>query len=625
VRTTIPVTKEGHPNLRLLLRLGLALCLLILRASPAQTTMEEPAPPPTLEVRFIKFKGVESISTGDLKRILVTKEKFLALFTKVPLDEESLREDLERIETYYHSQGFYHARVESHDLTRLFGNEVLIEIQVAEGPPMTVSAMTLAVDGEPEGPWHSELLRVMPLHVGSRFTTPAYQDIEKAIVRYLSDWGHPKARVEMRARLDKSTNQATIFVEVSTGPVCFFGLIGLEGNQNVADQVIYREVTFSTGDRFNGSKIQDTQQRLFGLELFQFVDLTVDNMEDNGTTLPVRILVKEAKKQTVRVGGGYGTEDKVRGQLQWEIRNFLGDGRRMQINAKASSIVQTVQGRFLQPYFLTSHSYLTVDGGIEKQIQVSFTNQKEYLDPVFNYRWSDRLSSFIGYDLEANRLLNVKIQPVVQGPQDQERENYFVSSLLQGNAWERVDIPANPREGVRFFQTVEWATGALGSQVDYVKLILEGRGYLPLSQYGVLAAKLRWGGIQTLENTELIPIFKRFFAGGGDSVRGYPYQKLGPLDHYGNPIGGMTLVEGSLEWRFPLPKSFEGVLFTDFGNVFERSFEVLWNHLRYTAGCGIRYLTLVGPLRLDFGYQLNPPEGNFFNPYQFYFSVGQAF
>jgi outer membrane protein assembly complex protein YaeT len=626
VRTKSPATKEGHPNLRLLLKLGVALFLLVLGVLPTHAAPEEAAPSPSLDVRFIKLKGVESLPTGDLKRILVTKEKFLGLFTRASLDEKILTEDLDRIQTYYHSQGFYHAKVESHQVTPLFGHEVIVEIQIAEGPPMIVSAMTLLVDGEPEGPWHSELLRAMPLRVGSRFTTPAYQDIEKSTVRYLSDWGHPKARVEMAARLDKSTNQATISVDVRTGPICYVGPIALEGNQNVADQVIFRELRFSPGDRFNGSKIQDTQQRLFALELFQFVDLTVDNMEDNGTTiLPIRILVKEAKKQTVRVGGGYGTEDRFRGQLQWEIRNFLGDGRRMQINAKASSIVQMVQGRFLQPYFLTPHSYLNVDGGIEHENQVSFENQKVYLDPVFNYRWSEKFSSYIGYDLEANRLLNVKIQPVVQGPQDRERENYFVSSVLQGNAWERVDIPANPHEGLRFFQTIEWATAALGSQVDYVKLILEGRGYVPLSKYGVLAAKLRWGGIQTLENTLYIPIFKRFFAGGGDSVRGYPYQKLGLLDQYGNPIGGMTLVEGSLEWRFPLPQSFEGVLFTDFGNVYERSFDVLWKSLRYTAGCGVRYLTLVGPLRLDFGYQLNPPEGNFFNPYQFYFSVGQAF
>jgi len=617
--------KEGHPNHQFLLRVGIAFALLILQTSLVYAAQEESSPAPSLEVRFIKFKGVHELSSNDLKQILSTKEKLLSLFTKAPLDEQILSDDLERIRTYYNSQGFYHARVEDHKIIHLFGNEIILEIQVNEGPPMKVSEVTLMVDGEATGPWHSELLRVMPLHPGNQFSTPGYQDVEKAVLRYLSDWGYPKAHVDMKARLDKNANLTAISVDVHTGPICYFGPVVLEGNENVADQVIRREVMFSPGDRFSGSKIQNTQQRLFGLDLFQFVDLTVENMDGNETTLPVRILVKEAKKQTVRVGLGYGTVEQVRGQVQWEIRDFMGDGRRLQVNAKASSLVQMLAGTFMQPYFLTPQSYLTVDGGIQHEDQVSFENRKEFVDPVFNYRWNEKLSSYLGYDLEANRLTNVKIQPTVQGPQDRERENYFVASLLQGNAWENVDVPANPHQGFRFFQTVEFASGAMGSQVDFVKLILEGRGYVPLSKFGVLATRFKWGGIQPLENTKFIPIFKRFFAGGPDSVRGYPYQKLGPLNQDGYPIGGMTLVEGSLEWRFPIRKSFEGVLFADVGNVYERSFEVLWSSLRYTAGCGIRYLTLVGPLRLDFGYQLNPPEQNFFNPYQFYFSIGQAF
>jgi outer membrane protein assembly complex protein YaeT len=617
--------REGHQNHQFLFRVGTAFILLILQASLALAVQEESSSTPPLEVRYIRFKGVRELSSGDLKKIMTTKEKLLDLFSKAPLDEQILTDDLERIRTYYNSQGFYHGRTESHRIIRLFRRDVILEIFVNEGPPMAVSEVNLTVNGEPEGPWHSEVLRVMLLRPGSRFSTPAYQDSEKAILRYLSDWGYPKARVDIKASLNKSTNLAAVSVEVQTGSVCYFGPIGIEGNENVADQVIRREVNFSPGDRFSGSKIQSTQQRLFGLDLFQFVDLTVESMDGNETTLPVRILIKEAKKQTVRVGAGYGTVEQFRGQIQWEIRNFLGDGRRLQVNAKASSLVQMLAGTFVQPYFLTPQSYLTVDGGIQHEDQVSFENRKEYVDPVFNYRWNEKLSSYLGYDLEANRLTNVKTQPTVQGPQDRERENYFVVSLLQGNAWENVDIPANPSKGLRFFETVEFASGAMGSQVDFVKLILEGRGYVPLSKLGVLAAKFKWGGIQPLENTEFIPIFKRFFAGGPESVRGYPYQKLGPLNQDGYPIGGMTMVEGSLEWRFPIRKAFEGVLFADVGNVYERSFEVVWSSLRYTAGCGIRYLTLVGPLRLDFGYQLNPPDQDFFNRYQFYFSIGQAF
>jgi outer membrane protein insertion porin family/translocation and assembly module TamA len=617
--------KEGHPNYQFLLRVGAAFILLVFQVSLPFAAQDEPTLAPPVEVRYIRFKGVHELSSAELKKVMITKEKLLDLFAKAPLDGQTLTDDLERIRTYYSSQGFYHTRIESHRIIDLMGRDVILEIRVNEGPPMNVSEVALTVNGESEGPWHSELLRLMVLRPGSRFSTPAYQDSEKAVLRYLSDWGYPKAHVDIKARLNKKTNLAEVSVGVRTGSICYFGPIVVEGNENVADKVLRREVTFSPGDRFSGSKIQDTQQRLFGLDLFQFVDLTVENMDDNETTLPVRILVKEAKKQTIRVGAGYGTVEHFRGQLQWEIRDFLGDGRRLQVNAKASSLIQMLAGTFLQPYFLTPQSYLTVDGGIQHEDQVSFENRKEYVDPVFNYRWNEKLSSYLGYDLEANRLSNVKTQPTVQGPQDRERENYFVASLLQGNAWENVDIPANPSKGLRFFETVEFASGAMGSQVDYVKLILEGRGYVPLSKLGVLAAKFKWGGIQPLENTEFIPIFKRFFSGGPESVRGYPYQKLGPLNQDGYPTGGMTLVEGSLEWRFPIRKSFEGVLFADVGNVYLRSFEVVWSSLRYTAGCGVRYLTLVGPLRLDFGYQLNPPDQDFFNRYQFYFSIGQAF
>ena len=110
-------------------------------------------------------------------------------------------------------------------------------------------------------------------------------------------------------------------------------------------------------------------------------------------------------------------------------------------------------------------------------------------------------------------------------------------------------------------------------------------------------------------------------------MRGYPYQRLGPLDDDGDPIGGLTLVEGNLDWRFPLPvwKSLEGVLFFDWGNVYEDSYHLLWDELRYTAGAGFRYKTPVGPVRLDVGYQLNPPDQDFFNRFQFHFSIGQAF
>lgn len=587
-----------------------------------RTEKDTPAP----QVRLIQFKGVHSVPVSDLKKLLATKEKRFKFFGKAPLEDEVLQKDLDLIVKYYQSRGFYHARVVSHRVVPLVGRNVRVEIEIEEGAPMLVSEIVLRVDGSDSGPWHEALGSLMALQPGERFTTPGYQDTEKKILRYLGDWGSPKARVEMKAILNKQTNRARVEVEVQTGPVCYVGDIIVEGNETISDRVILRELTFKKGDRYSVAKISESQQRLFNLDLFQFVDLLVEDMETEGSViLPIRILVKEAKKQTVKVGAGYGTEDEFRGQVQYEIRDFLGDGRRLQVNAKGSSLVQFLEGRLLQPHMFDPRSNLVLTGGVKREDQESFENQKLYVSPLLNYKWSESFSSHIGYNLETNRLLEVDLTRGALGPVDDENQEYYVASLVLGNALERVDNALNPRKGWRLLQNIEWASVGLGSEVDFFKLVLEGRGYLPLWKNGVLAGKLKWGGIQKLENTRDIPIFKRFFAGGSESVRGYPYQRLGPLDRDGNPIGGMTLVEGSLEWRFPIRGSIEGVFFFDFGSVYDESFHLGVDDLRYTGGCGVRYLTPVGPLRLDIGYQLNPPDQDFFNPYQFHFSIGQAF
>lgn len=608
--------------------LGLIFFLLFIWAKHecfANPESAQPAPPPR-QVRSIQFKGVHAIPVRELKKILVTRQKRFAWFTKAPLDEKILEEDLQRIEKYYLSQGFYHARITSHKIVPLDGNNVRIEIEVEEGPPMMVSELNLVVEEDPSGSWRRELLNLMPMHPSDRFTTSAYQDIETTILRYFANWGYPKAKVDLRARLDKKTNLATVSVKAVHGPVCYFGSIRLEGNEGVEDNVILREITFRAGERFNAAKIQESQQHLFNLDLFQVVDFNIENLEGDQTTLPVRIILKESKKQTIRAGAGYGTEDSFRGQLQWEMRDFLGDGRRLQVNAKASSLVQFLEGKFIQPYLFGPQTSLLTSEGVRHETQESYENQKYFINPTINYKWSNRLTSYAGYNLEANRLLKVDLKAISQGPRNEENQDYYISSLVQGTTWEKLDSPIDPKKGWRLIENLEWASAGIGSQVDFIKLALEARGYMPLNKYGVLAAKLKWGGIQKLENTTQIPIFKLFFAGGTDSVRGYPYQKLGPLEPAtGNPEGGLTLVEGSMEWRFPIRKPFEGVVFMDYGNVYKESYDLVWDDLRYTAGCGIRYLTLVGPLRLDFGYELNPPEHEPFNPYQVHFSIGQAF
>ncbi len=601
--------------------IGVAFSLLILAWPPSLHGQTAASP----AVRFIRFVGVKSFEPDRLEKIMETQAKRFRWGRGFPLKEAVLQRDMEQIEKFYKSQGFYDARITGYRLIPLGGREVILEITVDEGRPVMVESVDLTVDGAELSPWHEELTKIIPLKKGRRFASPDFYDTEKTVRHFLSLWGYPRATVETTGTMDKEAKTASLQVHVTLGPACFFGPVRVEGNRRVETALILKELTFRPGERYRAKALSDSQKRLMDLHLFTFVDIQPLLDESSGVEVPVSVVVKEAKSQSVRVGAGYGTEDQLRGRLGYEYRNFLGEGRNLELDAKASSLVRFFEGRLTQPHFLWDPFRLTVAGGVSREMQESYENEQYFLRPQLSWQISEHWLLNAGPNVEANRLVDVDISSKSIRPSDQKGEEYFVSSLLFGATYQEVDDILDPRRGVQFFQRLEWGGSPVGSEVAFVKVGLEGRGYVPLDFLGVLAFRAKWGSITQLEDTSRIPIFKRYFSGGSTSIRGYPYQKLGPLDEDGNPLGGLTLLELSSEWRFPLKRSWEGVLFMDTGNVFKTRYEFLWDRLRSTIGAGLRYKTPVGPLRLDLGYQLNPPDQDFFNRYQIHLSIGQAF
>ena len=207
----------------------------------------------------------------------------------------------------------------------------------------------------------------------------------------------------------------------------------------------------------------------------------------------------------------------------------------------------------------------------------------------------------------------------------QQEADYFLSYFQTGLTRDTTNSPLNPSTGYVSSLFVEPSIEAIGSEVSYVKGIVEHKQFAQMPAGIILAGRVLIGTIHPFGLKQKgVPVFKRFFSGGTYSVRGYSYQKLGPKDQLGKPIGGNSLFEGNTELRFPLIGQLWGVLFIDFGNVFLESWQYNLNTLRYSTGTGIRYNTIVGPLRLDFGYLLNPDKATT-QKYRFHLSIGQAF
>jgi outer membrane translocation and assembly module TamA len=197
---------------------------------------------------------------------------------------------------------------------------------------------------------------------------------------------------------------------------------------------------------------------------------------------------------------------------------------------------------------------------------------------------------------------------------------------LMGLRRDTTDSLIDPTRGHILSAIGEIAPDFLGSNVQFARAVLESRKYQRLGETNlVLAGRLKFGIIEPIQGTEEIPVYRRFFAGGSGSNRGYRFDYLGPRNPSGTPIGGTALLEGSLEARIPIYKDFRGVVFVDTGNVFLKPKDLDLGQLRYASGVGVRYITPIGPIGLDVGFPINRINPNQDPAYRFIFTVGQEF
>jgi len=240
--------------------------------------------------------------------------------------------------------------------------------------------------------------------------------------------------------------------------------------------------------------------------------------------------------------------------------------------------------------------------------------------PRLEHEFSKTLTGFLAYRLEYDHLNNVP-SATVRLFQDFQRKG-VLSGCGGGLLWNTSNDPLNPTaSGITSF-SAEQGGGLLGGEFNFYKLQGGVKRYHRISSQIVLASRLRLGFANPVSGSAAVPLFERFYARGANSVRGYGRRRLGPLSSANDPIGGRSLIEGSLELRRPLFK-IGGALFLDFGQVSLHSFDVPLDDLRFAPGFGVSYATPVGPIRLDLGFPLDLPRGD--QPWQVHFRIGQFF
>jgi len=568
-------------------------------------------------VRKIEISGNTKFSANELLREMLTQVRPSYLFWETDniFDPVTFREDLERLRRFYEARGYYRARV-SHDLTVDSENSrVEVKIEILEGPPVIVARVDVEIAGDYLSP------PLLPIKQGDIFVEEVYRKGEEVLRQFFLDRGYAHVVTERHAEVNLDQDQARVRYSVDSGPLSFFGETTVQGTIDVEPYLILRELSYNPGETFSATKIAESQAKILALDLFSLVRVAPKEVPGKPTIVPMEIQLAEKEPREIRVGVGYGTEDEFRAQLQWQHNNWLGGGRRLSILGRYSSIAITGAITVIQPHFLTPHTRGIMSFRQDREDEDTYLLNASRLNPRLEHLFNPRLKGFIGYRLEYSFLDRISAATIeALGP---VRERGLLSGPNMGLIWNTSDGPLNPTKGEVLSVTFDQAGKIWGGQFRFYKMTGEARKYLLLGWETILAGRLKIGFAEPLGSEENLPIFERFYSGGEKSVRGYARRKLGPLDANGDPIGGQSLIEGSLELRRPIWGPLGGALFVDFGQVSTRSFDLPVNDLKFGSGFGVNYQTPVGPLSLYVGFPWRPARGE--STWQIYFSVGAFF
>lgn len=580
-------------------------------------------------VQRLGFQGNKSFSASALKLIMETKSVggLSRLFGKhgPEYNDEVMSQDIQKLRAFYQKEGFLYVRIDSvQKQTDQQGKTIKLTIPIIEGKPIKTRSVLYRLSS-PTSFSDSTLGRIIKraksellLRPQTRFRDSSVTLDQLFLNRALGNVGYPYADIKPELVVSESTLTVDVTWSISPGPRCVFGDVRIVGQSKVPADVINRQVAFKKGSLFRLRLAEQTQQQVYGLGTFQVATATPTFSKEKDSIVPVEVFVKDAKRFTAKIGFGYGTEDHFRVTSETKLLGFLGGARRLQFYFKHSYLEPYhVSATLVQPAYPTPHTTLTGSPFVWRQREPGFTVNRVGGSLGATHQFSSKLGGSITYSLEHVRVA----QSVLTQTTDSSAFSnlYNKSQIILGSSYDNSRPMFNPRKGIVNNNSFAISGLGFGSKTRYTKLLIDVRRYQPLGAI-VFATRVKLGGIKTFGAESFVPVEERFYSGGSSSVRGWARSELGPHEA-GLPIGGLSLLEGSAELRYPIVGIISGVVFGDLGNVWTESYNYKLSDIRYAAGAGIRITTPIGPIRLD----VARPVADVDHAVQVHVSVGQAF
>jgi translocation and assembly module TamA len=585
-------------------------------AEPAETWSAGPEPEPQTGAPAYRV-SFEGISDADLLGTIRASSTLLALEERPPASRAALDAriaiDRERFDAVLRSEGYYDARIAAQvDETT---TPLTITVTITPGEPYHLTAYRIVLVGDAPPPTQLPLASDLGIGFGEVARAKIVVEAQARLLRELANAHRPLASVTDRTILvDHDTRTMQVTVNVDAGPPVRFGATTIEGLDRTEENYVRGLLPWQQGEPFQQDKVDRARRRLLRTGLFDAIETRVGDAVDETGELPLSIRFVEGKPRSISAGAKYSTTDGPGGDILWEHRNLAGTNDKLALKAEGNQFTQRLSG------LLTRPNWRRPDQELLLGLSGTHTDSK-----AFN-ELGGEASARIRRPLAEP--WTVAVGPAVEGSRIQDNTGSrslvlfgLPTTLIRDTTADRLD----PRSGTRLRWEATPYTGYFNNSVTFLQNVVTGSVYQSLDarQRIVLATRVKLGSIVG-EDRESIPANKRFYAGGGDSIRGYRFQKVGPLDSDNDPIGGRSLFEFSAETRARVWGNFGVVGFVDGGTVFRSVLPSFDETMRFAAGPGLRYLTPIGPVRLDVAFPLNG-RSDIDDPFEFYISLGQAF
>jgi outer membrane protein insertion porin family len=586
-----------------------------------------------VKVSSVAVTGNKAIKTDVIKKALLTRAAWWFLNPGV-FKEENLQDDIETIKGMYDDMGYLDVEVEPKLDYKDSGTSLAVTFEITEGKLYTVGDLT--VTGNLVLPEKDVMSRIST-KPGKPFSVRAVRNDTANIRQYYFEYGYLNVVINAERALNQNTGKIDVSIDIDAKDLVYVGKIEVRGNQKTREVIIRREVRIYPGEKFNGEKIKRSKERIYNLGFFESV-----NFDTEPTEVPnvqnLIVTVKETKTGEFSFGGGYSSIDMLVGFVEITQRNFdilnfptfTGGGQNLVLKAELGMVRNDFNISWTDPWIFGFPYLFGIDGYRMSHNQNGdlgwiYDETRTGADFRLGKELTDRLYGMITYKLEDVEISNI-IDNASQAIKDEEGANW-VSSMLFELTYDKRDNIYSPTNGFLANGTFEDAGGIFFGDKNFLKGTATLAIYHTFLDKFVVELKGRAGMVGAYGDSDKVPVYERFYAGGQNTIRGYKERRIGPRDEgSGEPVGGDSILVGNAEVTFPVfEKVVKGAVFYDIGNVWESTGDFMkLSDLKAGAGIGVRVKTPMGPVRVDWGYPLSA-NWDKSKTGEFYFSMSRGF